>query len=103
MLGLLRKAWTLHKEDLAKRKDAKARAAIAAAFNARYTYRHEWVKGLPELPGTHMHFPPRGGFAWMCPDCNKIHHPYENSVFSGLQYPACCGHFRGHRLFHVKP
>lgn len=91
--------WRVYRERVRAVKDAKERASIAAAFNNRYTYREEYVKGLERLPGTAMGYgTPRAGFAWMCPDCNKIHHPTECSVFSGLQYPRCCTTPEGNRL-----
>ncbi|HYE39915.1 MAG TPA: hypothetical protein VEB23_08285 [Ramlibacter sp.] len=82
----------------AMRADAAERAAIARAFNDRYTYRKLLVEGMPTLPGSFYGMPHQAGYAWMCPDCNRIHHPIADSVFSGLQYPACCAHPVGHRL-----
>lgn len=99
MINFIAAVLEVYKKKKFERIDLEERKTIADSFNNRYTYRLEYVKGMPELSGTHMHFPPRGGFAWMCPSCNKIHRPYENSVFSGLQYPACCKYFAGHRLF----
>lgn len=82
-------------------KDKKERAAIAKAFNDRYTYLNEWVKDMDRVPGVGVYgFTPRGGFAWMCHECNKIHHPAKCDVFTGLQYPACCSSGFGHRLDH---
>jgi hypothetical protein len=53
------------------------------------------------LPGTAMYgVTPRGGNRWMCPECNHVHAPTECSVWSGLQYPACCNTVAGHRLSH---
>ncbi len=78
--------------------DAAEKKAIAAAFNDRYTYRNVYVKGAPMLGGTFYGMPHESGYAWMCPECNKIHHPMQDSVWSGLQYPACCSNLEGHRL-----
>lgn len=87
------------RDQKAARIDAAERKAIAKAFNDRYTYRKEWIAGKDQLPGTAMYgWNPRGGYAWMCPECNKIHHPVESSMFSGLQYPKCCSAWLGHRL-----
>lgn len=87
----LKEIWRVYSEKVKERKAQQERARIAAAFNDRYTFVHEYVKGLPQLPGTALYNAlPRGGYAWMCPECNKIHHPQECSVFSGLQYPGCC-------------
>lgn len=74
------------------------RIAIAKAFNDRYTYRAQWTPDLPILPGTFYGGPHRSGYAWMCPECNQIHHPTSDSLWTGLQYPACCSHGSGHRL-----
>jgi len=83
-----------------ERADVAEKARIAKAFNDRYAYRHQFVNGKERLEGTAMYgVTPPGGFAWMCPECNKIHHPTACSVFSGLQYPACCGHPHGDRLY----
>ena len=78
--------------------DAKEKAAIAKAFNNRYTYRQRLVAGAPMLPGTYYGMPHDAGYAWMCPECNRTHHPISDSVWSGLQYPACCSRAEGHRL-----
>lgn len=80
-------------------KDRMRRMKIAMAFNDRYTFREEYVPGMDRLPGAAMGgITPRGGFAWMCPECNTIHHPYACSVWSGVQYPKCCSTEQGHRL-----
>lgn len=97
-LVALKEARRIADKRQAEADDKAERASIAQAFNDRYTFRKEWVEGLPKLPGTHLGLAPRSGYAWMCPDCNKIHHPLENSFMSGLQYPACCSMFEGHRL-----
>lgn len=83
----------------AHRADASERAAIAKSFNDRYTYRKRLIQGMPTLPGSFYGMPHQAGYAWMCPDCNRIHHPIADSVFSGLQYPACCTRSEGHRLY----
>jgi hypothetical protein len=79
-------------------REAAEKAAIAKAFNDRYTYRKRLIEGMPALPGSFYGMPHQGGYAWMCPDCNRIHHPIADSVFSGLQYPACCSRREGDRL-----
>jgi hypothetical protein len=83
---------------IAAEREAAEKRAIAKAFNDRYTYRKQLIKELPYLPGSYYGVPHRGGYAWMCPDCNRMHHPVADSVFSGLQYPACCSRGEGHRL-----
>ena len=99
LLTTFAEARQIAKKRAEEQQDARERAAIAKAFNDRYTFRREWVEGKERLPGTSMFgINPRGGFAWMCPECNQIHHPEESSVFSGLQYPECCSHPKGHRL-----
>jgi hypothetical protein len=80
------------KKRRAERKDAANRSAIARAFNDRYCYRNTYKP----IAAKSLHF----GRAWMCPECNAIHEPYENSVWTGLQYPACCTTFAGDRLNH---
>lgn len=47
-----------------------------------------------------LHTYPRGirGGRWMCPECNRVHESGECSVWTGLQYPACCSRREGHRL-----
>lgn len=91
--------WRVYRERVKAVKDTAERADIAAAFNDRYTYREEYVKDMERLVGTSVGtVTPRGGYAWMCPDCNKIHHPTHCSVFSGLQYPRCCTTPEGNRL-----
>ncbi|MDR3684756.1 MAG: hypothetical protein P4L11_13595 [Geothrix sp.] len=100
MFALVREAYALVKKQKAERVERLEKAAIAKAFNDRYTYRKPWVKGLPRLPGSGMFgITPEGGYAWMCPECNRIHHPVESSVFSGIQYPACCRWPEGHRFY----
>jgi hypothetical protein len=97
--------WAVIKEALkivtaerVKKAEQAERKAVARAFNDRYTFRREWIKGMPDLPGEGLFgLKCRSGYAWMCPDCNKIYHPYEINVFTGLQYPACCGTFKGCR------
>lgn len=94
MLDLLRR-WRARR---ALDKDAAEKAAIAKAFNDRYTYRRRLVSGAPMLPGSFYGMPHDAGYAWMCPECNRTHHPISDSVWSGLQYPACCSRAEGHRL-----
>ena len=67
--------------------EAKEKAAIARAFNNRYTYRTAYPPFVE-----HSY---RG--AWMCPTCNHIHPVIGHSVFNGLHYPACCEYAAGHR------
>ena len=71
---------------------------IAKHFNNRYTYRKPFDKDLPRLEGGAFGLGCNGGFAWMCPDCNRIHYPTELSGISGLQYPRCCSTPQGNRL-----
>lgn len=89
-------AWLMRREEA---RDRQERAAIAKAFNDRYTYRKRLIEGMPTLPGTFYGMPHQGGYAWMCPECNRVHHPLSDSVWSGLQYPACCSRGAGHRLY----
>ena len=93
-----RTAYKARLEAKARHADADERKAIAAAFNDRYCYRKEYTKDRGFLGGTHYGMQARSGYAWMCPECNRIVYPLCNSVFSGLQYPACCNRPEGHRL-----
>lgn len=103
MIDFLVRAWRLHKKEQAVKREKKFKADLARIFNSWYVYGHEYKKGMPVLPGTALYgFNPRGGNAWMCPDCNSIHHPVESSMFSGLQYPSCCAYPQGHRLWEFK-
>lgn len=97
---ILREARRIAAEKREARKDADERAAIAKAFNDRYTYRRVWKQGMGRMDkGSAMYgIMPPAGHAWMCPECNHIHHPVESSAFTGLQYPKCCRHREGHRL-----
>lgn len=100
LITFLKEAYGLAKIKNAERKERLEKANIARLFNDRYTYREEFIQGMEELPGTAVWgLLPKKGYAWMCPECNKIHHPNKSSVFSGLQYPACCSTWDGHRLF----
>lgn len=99
MFRILRKAIEISRKEKQEKADADERLLIAKHFNNRYTFRKEWVEGKERLPGTGMFgFTPRGGYAWMCPECNKIHLPESSSSFTGLQYPRCCKYPQGHRL-----
>ena len=96
--GVMLAAWRAAKT--AKR-DSAERAAIAKAFNDRYCYRVMYEPKAAHLSGTAVFgLMPRGGNRWMCPACNRIHAPTECSVWSGLQYPACCATCEGNRLSH---
>lgn len=105
--------WLRRRERHMWLKDLAERQAIAQAFNARYVAaeRHDCsddspVKGDPGDCGIAI---PQGN-RWMCPTCNAVHAPLSNSVFSGLQYPACCVYATGPRTsglgrygYHLRP
>lgn len=97
LLGIWRQRRADHRRTTCDRAE---RASIAKAFNDRYCFLTQYVEGLQRLPGTAYGsgITPAGGYAWMCPECNRIHHPTSCSVFSGLQYPHCCSTPEGHRL-----
>jgi len=96
---LVTTALRLWRKEESDRKDKAERATIARPFNNRYTFHKEWATGKDRLPGTAMYgILPRSGYAWMCPECNQIHHPTECSVMDGLHYPACCSTPAGNRL-----
>lgn len=100
MIAFFSEAWGLALRKSRARRDAAERASIAKVFNNRYTYRVQYAKDADHLTGSAMGgFLPRGGNAWMCPECNRIHHPTECSVWDGIHYPACCVHPEGNRLY----
>lgn len=81
------------------RLDIRERHAIANLFNNRYCFRIDYISEAQYLVGSAVcGMLPRGGNAWMCPECNKIHHPVSCSVFDGLQYPSCCKTPKGGRI-----
>ena len=99
MIRLIKKAWALAREEREAEAESREKAKIAQAFNNRYTFRKVWDESKPMMPdegmfGCHA----SGGYAWMCPECNKIHYPTGLSGISGLQYPRCCSTGAGHRL-----
>lgn len=98
MIDTIRGFFRARKMQKDAERDAVSKRIIAQVFNDRYTYVKQWVEGMPFLPGSYYGGPHRSGYAWMCPDCNQMHHPISDSVFSGLQYPACCTTWAGHRL-----
>lgn len=103
MILFLQEAWGLYVKKREERRHEAQKRKLAQLFNSRYTYKVEYVPNLPALPGTGFFgLTPNGGYAWMCPLCNKIHHPKSNSVFSGLQYPRCCDYPEGERLSYIK-
>ena len=83
IIAVLREAYKITTEKRLAKIDSDERAAIAKAFNDRYTYRY----GYNKL-----------GCAWMCPECNEIHPSLSHCAFTGLQYPPCCATPAGHRL-----
>lgn len=101
MINFLKVCYKIHKEERALKKEQAAKRKIAQLFNNRYTFKTEYVESGSRLSGTaYGGILPRAGYAWMCPECNKIHFPVNCSVWSGLQYPACCYTGHGHRLSH---
>ena len=85
----------------AKVDDLAERRAVAKVFNDRYCYRVQYEENAERLTGTAAYcILPRSGNRWMCPECNRIHAPTECSLFTGIQYPACCNTASGNRLNH---
>jgi hypothetical protein len=85
-----------------EKKEAAQKKKIAKIFNDRYTYNKEYLgKGewMPSEGNSFYGFGVKKDYAWMCPDCNKIHRPTGCTVFTGLQYPACCSYYQGDRLY----
>ena len=103
ILDIFREAYKIVKEKRRVAAEKAERALIAKVFNDLYTYRVPWQNenGERMTKGTAMwNIFPKAGYAWMCPDCNKIHFAEECSSMSGLQYPRCCNTGAGHRLDH---
>lgn len=102
IIDTFKEAFRITRKRHAEQRAAAERRRIAKVFNDLYTYRERFDKSKSDrLPGSGMYgFTPEVGHAWMCPDCNKIHHATSCSAFSGLQYPACCSYPEGHRLYH---
>lgn len=84
LFSTLCEARRLVSEQDRQRRLAQAKYDVALAFNALWTY---------DAPT------PRDA-RWMCPLCNSVHSfTGEITVFTGLQFPACCGFQEGHRQF----
>ncbi len=98
---IFRDAWQAASEARRVARGAAERRALAKAFNNLYCYQVQYEPNADRLGGTALSgLLPPGGNRWMCPDCNRLHAPTECSVFSGLQYPACCTTGEGNRLTH---
>jgi hypothetical protein len=98
-IALLAQKWETWMIALEDARIARQKAAIARVFNNRYTYNVRFVEDQEDLPGyNNFGMKTKGGYAWMCPSCNRVHLANAISAFSGLQYPACCKHGEGHRL-----
>lgn len=97
----LGKSFAAAKAERIERGIAAERVKVAKAFNDLYTYRFRFdTSSSDRLDGVGMYgYSPEKGYAWMCPKCNKIHYAESISAFSGLQYPNCCDHRMGHRLY----
>jgi hypothetical protein len=99
LMTAISKTVATYKQHRAYERERDEKAAIAKAFNDRYCYRvrhdaaDKTVIGTGIFGGNFV-----GGFRWMCPECNKIHAPKKLSMFTGLQYPACCSTHEGDRL-----
>lgn len=99
MINFIVAALSLAKSRSHDQRDKAERAAIAKAFNDRYTFR------LPFRPtGERRRFTPGDGLddwfpdqAWMCPSCNVVHMTLGRSWLTGMHFPKCCDHFEGHR------
>lgn len=87
-----RSVFSAYTERRGRALDARAKERIADLFNASYTYDTVY-------PHVHLHPDLRNRHAWMCPVCNKIHGACGISLFTGLQYPACCIYPEGDRLY----
>ena len=78
-------------------RNIRQKAKIAEVFNQRYTYRTRLIENSPLLPSSELGngsapsaYSPKGGYAWMCPDCNKVHMAVSWNGLTGIEYPPCC-------------
>ena len=85
IFAVLREARSIAKEKRLAKTDSDERAAIARAFNDRYTYRFK-----DKAADKH---------AWMCPECNRTHITDGWDIFTGGRFPPCCKTAEGHRLY----
>ena len=83
IIAVLCEAAKITKEKRLAKIDSDERAAIARAFNDRYTYRFK-----DKAAAKH---------AWMCPECNSVHISDGWDIFTGTQFPACCKTVDGYR------
>lgn len=83
MFEFLGAAWDLAEHRIAKHKRKKRFFAVAAAFNKAHSYTAE----PDDVMRAH----------WMCPTCNRVHKTTDNSIWTGLQFPACCEFPEGYR------
>ncbi len=84
ILAVWAEACRIVKEKANQDAAVQARYAAALAFNSIWTY----------------DAPTPAAARWMCPVCNKVHLcTGELTVFTGLQFPACCNFIEGHRQF----
>ena len=83
---------------LSAKRLARNKRAIAKAFNNLYTYRFIYDETKPLLKRNFFSDSISGGNAWMCPDCNHVHFPFEYCGIVGIQYPKCCKTPKGPRL-----
>jgi len=82
MIAFIKDAIAYARQRCVDRSARAARFAAALAFNKLHTYS----------------FSSSRAGEWMCPSCHRIHKTIAMSVFSGRQFPACCGFAEGHRL-----
>jgi hypothetical protein len=84
LISVFREAARLAAEKEQARKLTQAKYDAALAFNTIWTY---------DAPSPLES-------RWMCPLCNSVHKfTGEITVFTGLQFPACCNFPEGHRQF----
>ena len=89
IISILREARKITEANRLAKIDSDERAAIAKAFNDRYTYRFQYYPKPIKYTGKH---------AWMCPECSCIHISCGFDAFTGMQFPPCCATLAGHRL-----
>lgn len=93
----IRQSYRAVKIEHQKTIDAIERADVAKAFNDIYTYRKLYNKQNGYLPYSTQEKDSNGqqqlshvkkGYAWMCPQCNKIHEAIVFSPLTEVLYPT---------------
>jgi hypothetical protein len=92
VFAVFKEAYKIATKDRLVKKEKDEKFKVAKAFNDRYSFYREYFddKIQPAEDVKNLHYQNYQNYAWMCPDCNKIHRAVGTSVFFGLIFPACC-------------